>query len=405
MNAKLPDYALWETFKEQIKSDTFPALGELEGEEPFKSSHTLLKKYFSEIDDTSDFEDIYHIVTLLNSFHSTRMSSTRCYEVAKYIKGEKDFHKNILDKSSLEEDIIAKKEKSAQPKTDVIDAFLETAEGNPKTDKIQFSFMTKYCSLYSFYNSESKESLYPICDFLVLITLQEEQRNTVNDSNEDLASILEYYEIPKTISTVSGKNSFFEIMKAIRLELGVEYRKLDTFLWRRGKHIALTQKTKSTKNDGRYNRSDRSERSERSGYGRSDRSGRPERSGYDRSDRSERSGYGRSDRSERPERSSYDRSDRSERSGYNRSDRPERSSYDRSDRPERSGYGRSDRSERPERSGYNRSDRPERSGYNKSDRSDKYDRSDRSNRYDRSDRPNRNDRDDDDEKRIGKAWT
>lgn len=316
MNVKLPDYALWETFKEQIKTDTFPMLGELEGEEPFKPSQILLKKYFSTIDDTSDFENVYQLITLLNSFYSTRMVTTRCYEIAKYIKGEENFHKNILNKPTLEEDIIAKKEKTIKPATDVIDTFLGTVDDNPKTDKIQFSFMTKYCSLYSFYNTESKESLYPICDFLILISLQEEQRNTLQDSNEDLTNILELYDIPKTISTVFEKSAFFEIMKAIRVELGVEYRKLDTFLWRRGKHIALVQKSKALKIEERADR-ERMEKSDRF-----DRSDRPNRS--DRNDR-----FSRGDRSDRPERS--ERNNR-----FNRSDRPERPSRsDRSDRDDR----------------------------------------------------------------------
>ena len=361
MNVKLPDYALWETFKEQIKTDTFPMLGELEGEEPFKPSQILLKKYFSTIDDTSDFEDVYQLVTLLNSFYSTRMVTTRCYEIAKYIKGEENFHKNILNKTTLEEDIIAKKEKTIKAATDVIDTFLGTVDDNPKTDKIQFSFMTKYCSLYSFYNTESKESLYPICDFLILISLQEEQRNTLQDSNEDLTNILELYDVPKTIATVFEKSAFFEIMKAIRIELGVEYRKLDTFLWRRGKHIALVQKTKALKLEERADK-ERMEKSDRF-----DRSDRPNRS--DRNDR-----FGRSDRGDR----------------FNRSDRPERS--DRGDR-------------------FNRSDRPDRSDRgDRFDRSDRPSRSDRGDRFDRNDRPSRSDRNDRDDRRDGsgqegKSWT
>ena len=377
MNVTMPDYALWETFREQIKTDTFPMLGELEGEEPFKASQILLEKYFSKIDDTSDFEDIYHIVTLLNSFYSTRMVTTRCYEIAQYIKGEENFHKNILNKSTLEEDIIAKKEKTIKPDADVIDAFFSIVDDNPKTDKIQFSFMTKYCSLYSFYNTESKESLYPICDFLILTALQEEQSNTLQDSNKDLVNVLELYDVPKTIASIFEKSSFFEIMKAIRIELGVEYRKLDTFLWRRGKHIALVQNTKALKTQERVER-EKAERSNRND--RFDRSDRPGRS-FDRGDRSSRSDRGdRFDRSDRPSRS-FDRGDRPERSDRN-------DKYDRSDRPSRS---------------FDRGDRPE--------RSDRYDRSDRPSRsFDRGDRPNRSDRNDRDDRRDGsgqegKAWT
>ena len=386
MNVTMPDYALWETFREQIKTDTFPMLGELEGEEPFKASQILLEKYFSKIDDTSDFEDIYHIVTLLNSFYSTRMVTTRCYEIAQYIKGEENFHKNILNKSTLEEDIIAKKEKTIKSDADVIDAFFSIVDDNPKTDKIQFSFMTKYCSLYSFYNTESKESLYPICDFLILTALQEEQSNTLQDSNKDLVNVLELYDVPKTIASIFEKSSFFEIMKAIRIELGVEYRKLDTFLWRRGKHIALVQNTKALKTQERVER-EKAERSNRND--RFDRSDRPSRS-FDRGDRSNRS----------------DRNDR-----YDRSDRPSRS-FDRGDRPERSDRNdRYDRSDRPSRS-FDRGDRPERS-----DRNDRYDRSDRpsrsfdrSDRPERSDRPSRSDRNDRDDRRDGsgqegKSWT
>ena len=358
MNVKLPDYALWQTFREQIKTDTFPMLGELEGEELFKPSQILLKKYFSTIDDTSDFEDIYHIVSLLNSFYSTRMVTTRCYEIAQYIKGEENFHKNILNKTTLEEDIIAKKEKTIKADTDVIDAFLGTVDDNPKTDKIQFSFMTKYCSLYSFYNTESQESLYPICDYLILLSLQEEQSNTLQDSNDDLTNILELYDVPKTIATVFEKSAFFEIMKAIRVELGVEYRKLDTFLWRRGKHIALVQNTKALKIQERVER----EKAERSNRG------------------------DRFDRNDRPSRS-FDRGDRP-----NRSDRNDR--YDRSDRPSRS-FDRSERSDRNDR--YDRSDRPSRSF----DRDDRPNRSDRNDRYDKSDRDNRRDGNG----QEGKAWT
>ncbi len=209
-------------------SNTKP-LGEEVGEESYKSSQNLLEKYF-EADDHTDIDKIYHRVTLLNSFYSTRMGAERCYSVAEHIQENRELFNKLIFNDDKESKF--KLINKLIPTT----ITYETIDKNKEVKKHiyrPYSFITKYCAIYTWGNHE--ECLYPIYDSLVRELLKKERKES---SNPKIKSILKEYTINEQPENYPD---FYNALCEIKKYLNTDFRTLDIFMWREGKK--LNQKT------------------------------------------------------------------------------------------------------------------------------------------------------------------
>ncbi len=155
----------------------------------------------------SSFKDIYTIVTLINSFYSTRMGPDDCFARANLLF---DNHNKIWDAiHKLNVDMVQH----------IID--LQTQGDRP----VSFSFTTKYFSILSRYIA--KHDIYPIYDSKV-------------------AKLLDYYFYQQnhahTKHRVSGCNTptvkdyvtYYNIISEIMASCKVSYKELDNYLWQLG---------------------------------------------------------------------------------------------------------------------------------------------------------------------------
>ncbi|MBO4746073.1 MAG: hypothetical protein J5613_03325 [Alphaproteobacteria bacterium] len=158
----------------------------------------------------SSFKDIYTIVTLINSFYSTRMGPDDCFARANLLF---ENHNRIwaaihnLDVATVQ---------------NIID--LQRQGDRP----VSFSFTTKYFSILSRY--VAKQDIYPIYDSKV-------------------AKLLNYYFYKQnhayTKSRVSGCNTptvkdyitYYNIISEIMASCKVSYKELDNYLWQLGTNL------------------------------------------------------------------------------------------------------------------------------------------------------------------------
>lgn len=123
-------------------------LKNIESKERYNTEQDILKKYMNKEKYLySEFEYVYMISTLINSFYSTRMGADRLYAVAEYIS--KNTNINNLDK---------------------VITVINNARGNLQYKNNNFgaySFLTKYYSVHDRYLSNTNSSNYPIFDSAV----------------------------------------------------------------------------------------------------------------------------------------------------------------------------------------------------------------------------------------------
>lgn len=165
------------------------------------------------INKNSKFEDVYHMVTLINSFYSTRMGGDDCYALSKILYNR---HGDILgamdsgDKNVVQS--VIKDQVDAREKHD--------EHGAPVLRSVAFSFTSKYFSIISRYRFHNDK--FPIYDSLV-------------------AGLLDFWYRNKGTNVVSKtrKNyNYMEYCKYINRFCGVvEYKELDSYLWTLGRKI------------------------------------------------------------------------------------------------------------------------------------------------------------------------
>lgn len=123
-------------------------LKNIKSKERYYTEQDILKKYMNkEKYLSSEFEYVYMISTLINSFYSTRMGADRLYAVAEYIS--KNTNINNLDKVIT---VINNARDNLQYKNNNFGAY---------------SFLTKYYSVHDRYLSNTNSSNYPIFDSAV----------------------------------------------------------------------------------------------------------------------------------------------------------------------------------------------------------------------------------------------
>lgn len=195
----------------------------------YSTDEKILEEYVSKrIHENSSFEDIYTVVTLINSFYSTRMGADDCFALSK-----------ILYCNHTE---INKAIQSREPKPglvqNIIERQQELKQQDEKTKRVAFSFTTKYFSILSrFYDykdksiQETDKDLYPIYDSVV-------------------AKVLDYYFYVKTnkkshVSSCKSKyksnkddKGYERYVKIINDLKTKPYKYLDNYLWKIGKLVS-----------------------------------------------------------------------------------------------------------------------------------------------------------------------
>ncbi len=152
----------------------------------------------------SDFEYVYFISTLINSFYSTRMGAEKVFEMAKYI------HQN----SAMFNNIIQNNDTSCLNKIKKI--------GNKYYN---YTFITKYISIHSRYHSPDNISKFPIYDSRVQ------------------AVLANYGFVKKTSNKYRDYSVFYKKMSEIKDEFikqnisDMNFTKLDNYFWILGEKI------------------------------------------------------------------------------------------------------------------------------------------------------------------------
>lgn len=153
--------------------------------------------------------DIYHAVTLINSFYSTRMGADFCYNISRILA---DNHSNIVVPGIRNGDTGAVQK--------IID--IQRAGG---ADRVAYSFTSKYFSILSRYGFDRTDR-FPIYDSVVAIVLDYYffhrdgvRRRVLNTRNN-----YDYVSYAKCLDDV------------IR-DTGIEYKQLDTYLWIIGREM------------------------------------------------------------------------------------------------------------------------------------------------------------------------
>ena len=153
----------------------------------------------------ASFNEIYHIVTLINSFYSTRMGGDNCYKLAEILHKQ---NKNILSAVKTGD------EKTVQ---NIVNIEQE------KLDNVPFSFTTKYFSILSRYLHNDDK--FPIYDSVV-------------------ATMLDFYFHHNGIKNkyyVSSMHkdyiSYYNCITNLIDNSKTQYKKLDTYLWWMGRQV------------------------------------------------------------------------------------------------------------------------------------------------------------------------
>ncbi len=147
------------------------------------------------------FENIYHMVTLINAFYSTRMGADNCYEISQILHQDNN---NIID---------AVQQGDKQYVQTIVNKQLN------QNGRVAFSFTTKYFSVLSRYCYN--KDFFPIYDSIVAHMLdfyyRDKGKNLVSATHKNYIAYCKYIE---------GLNS------------GAQYKQLDTFLWTLGGMIS-----------------------------------------------------------------------------------------------------------------------------------------------------------------------
>lgn len=161
----------------------------------------------------SSLSDIYQVVTLINSFYSTRMGADICYKMAFVL------HEN---NNEIIEAINNKDISGAQR---IIEIFRKKTvgrkDGKLEPDQftgVNFSFLTKYFSILSIYNK--KKDAFPIYDGVVARLLTYQTGKSVTQYGAD-----------KKYDAYVGKIN--ELITGTNLK----YKELDNYLWNIGRKI------------------------------------------------------------------------------------------------------------------------------------------------------------------------
>ena len=153
----------------------------------------------------SKINDIYLLVTLINAFYGTRMGNDYCYALSELLyKNHKDILKTIETGDITGVQKIIDKQKNS-------------------LSRIEFSFTTKYFSLLCRYIKHSDK--FPIYDSVV-------------------SKMLDFYFYANGINNktlVSGMRkdymAYYDCITKLIGKSGIEYKKLDTYLWWLGRNI------------------------------------------------------------------------------------------------------------------------------------------------------------------------
>ena len=173
------------------------------------------------IHENSSRNEIYHAVTLINSFYSTRMGADDCWRLSYVLE---KFHQKIW--TAIHATDIA----VVDVVQDVIDAQRTVQSQDSNKVRVAFSFTTKYFSILNRYIGGT--DVYPIYDALVAKVLDYyfwRQNNSkygkrhVSSCNKTIAKdYRRYYEI---ISKIYGNK---------------DYKFLDNYLWDFGRRLSST---------------------------------------------------------------------------------------------------------------------------------------------------------------------
>ena len=225
---QLPKYVTWE----EVHNTSYIGEGDYE-ERNYSIEEEILASLFNK--KSNNLNDIYHRVTLLDRFYSTNILAGKTRRIiSKYIESE-----------NLESKILGAPTKEDRIKL-VINTCKELKEklNSANIYYTPYSFFTKYCSLLTFHKN-NKVSSYPIFDSEVKNVLHTEYKNTFN-----FDSIYEFLDYQGNNSLEGYKNYeyLWDTIDSIKnyLEKDIEYKKLDAFMWRRGKEIT------SIKNENKF---------------------------------------------------------------------------------------------------------------------------------------------------------
>lgn len=214
----------------------------------YSTDETILQKCVPEyIHKNSSFDDIYTVVTLINSFYSTRMGADDCFALSKILH---ENHAKIWEAIN-----------QTQPNIELVQNIINTQQELKQQDKeikrVAFSFTTKYFSILSrFYDykdsniREADKDLYPIYDSVVAKVLDYYFYDKTNKKSHVSSCKSKY----KSNKDDKGYERYVEIINELK-PTPCTYKHLDNYLWKMGslvsdeirKRLPKKQKKKTTK--------------------------------------------------------------------------------------------------------------------------------------------------------------
>ena len=117
----------------------------------YSTDEKILKEYVSKcIHENSSFENIYTVVTLINSFYSTRMGADDCFTLSKIL---------YCNHTEIYKAIQSRKPKPGLVQN-IIERQQELKQQDEETKRVAFSFTTKYFSILSrFYGYKDEKGV------------------------------------------------------------------------------------------------------------------------------------------------------------------------------------------------------------------------------------------------------
>ena len=157
----------------------------------------------------STLEDIYIVVTLINSFYSTRMGADLCYKYAKILQeNHNDIWVCLNNRDGNEENDF-----------DTVQAILDKCK--KELPIIAFSFISKYFSILSRYLV--KEDRFPIYDNVVARMLCYNNKDN-------------YKKIHQSFND-KNYNDYANIVSKLCRAEKIKYKAIDDYLWNLGRKI------------------------------------------------------------------------------------------------------------------------------------------------------------------------
>lgn len=167
----------------------------------------------------SSRDEIYHAITLINSFYSTRMGADDCWRLSEILYKK---HSEIWY-AILATDIA---------KIDVVQSVIDAQSNARATDtrrRVAFSFTTKYFSILNRYIG--KGDVYPIYDTLVAKMLDYYFWRLAPES------YCKSYVSSCNTSAVKDYKRFYSVITT-GLGWGKDYKVLDNYLWDFGRRLS-----------------------------------------------------------------------------------------------------------------------------------------------------------------------